>query len=44
MEIWLANVAIVIGNSQYKTLSTLDCCSDDVRAIKELLDATEKIR
>ena len=38
----MANVAILLGNTQYQTLSTLDCCGDDVRAIKELLDATEK--
>jgi len=36
------NVAILVGNSQYQTLGALDCCGEDVRAIKELLDATEK--
>jgi len=38
----MANVAILIGNTQYKALPALDCCEEDVNAIKELLDATKK--
>jgi hypothetical protein len=38
----LANVAILIGNSEYETLGALTCCEADVLAIKELTDATEK--
>jgi hypothetical protein len=38
----LTNVAILIGNSQYETLSALTCCEADVHAIKELIDATGK--
>jgi hypothetical protein len=38
----LANVAILIGNTEYQTLGNLSCCRDDVFAIKELLEATEK--
>jgi Caspase domain len=36
----LANVAIVIGNTDYQTLSRLQCCGEDVLAMKELLEAT----
>jgi len=41
---FVANVAILVGNTQYQSpsLSTLDCCGDDVRAMEELLDATKK--
>lgn len=38
----VTNLAILIGNSQYETLSKLDCCSADVEAIRELLSATKK--
>jgi hypothetical protein len=38
----LANVAILIGNTKYETLGPLACCGDDVIAVKELLEATEK--
>jgi hypothetical protein len=38
----LANIAILIGNTEYQTLSKLDCCGEDVLAVKELLDATGK--
>jgi len=40
--IFLANIAILIGNSAYETLSALPCCEADVLAVKELVDATEK--
>jgi hypothetical protein len=42
MGVLLANLAILIGNTQYQTLSTLDCCADDVCAIRELLESTGK--
>jgi len=38
----VANVALLVGNTTYQTLSALDCCDDDVSAINELLIATEK--
>jgi hypothetical protein len=38
----LANVAILVGNTEYQMLGNLSCCRDDVFAIKELLEATEK--
>ena len=38
----MANSAIVVGNSEYRNLSKLDCCREDVLAIKLLLEATEK--
>lgn len=36
----LANVAILIGNTDYKLLNKLECCSADVQAMEELLAAT----
>ena len=38
----MANVAILIGNSRYSLLRPLSCCHDDLHAMKELLEATEK--
>ena len=38
----MTNVAILIGNADYSSLHTLDCCKADVQAMKELLEATEK--
>lgn len=38
----MANIAILIGNTSYQTLGRLDCCSADVLAMRELLDATGK--
>lgn len=38
----MANIAILIGNTKYETLGALACCGEDVIAIKELLEATEK--
>ena len=38
----MANAAILIGNSRYRSLRTLACCQADVHAMKELLEATEK--
>jgi hypothetical protein len=38
----MANTAILVGNSQYRLLNELACCHDDLIAIKELLEATEK--
>lgn len=38
----MSNTAILIGNTEYRNLANLACCRDDVLAIKELLEATEK--
>lgn len=38
----MTNIAILIGNTEYSNLQNLDCCSDDILAIKELLDGTQK--
>ena len=38
----MANIAILIGTSEYETLSALPCCEADVLAIKELVETTEK--
>jgi hypothetical protein len=36
----LANVAVLIGNTDYKLLNKLECCSADVEAMQGLLAAT----
>ena len=36
------NLAILVGNTQYTSLNALDCCHDDLLAIHELLEATER--
>jgi hypothetical protein len=38
----VSNVAILIGNSEYQSLSDLSCCQDDVCAMQVLLSDTEK--
>ena len=38
----MANTAVLVGNSDYDSLSTLSCCHDDLVAMKELLEATKK--
>ncbi len=38
----MGNTAILVGNSQYRALSALRCCHDDLVAMRELLEATEK--
>lgn len=38
----MSNVAILIGNTEYKNLQRLDCCAADVAAMKDLLEATQK--
>jgi Caspase domain len=38
----MANAAILIGNSEYRNLLPLDCCHDDLAAMKQLLEATQK--
>lgn len=38
----MANIAILVGNAHYEALDELECCADDVYAMKELLDATGK--
>lgn len=34
----MKKLGIIVGNSTYKNLSNLDCCSADASAIKELID------
>ena len=38
----MTNVAILVGNTEYQSLSELSCCHDDLMAMKELLDVTKK--
>ena len=38
----MTNTAVLVGNSQYNSLGTLECCHDDLLAMKELLKATDK--
>ena len=38
----MPNIAILIGNTDYHSLSRLDCCHDDLLTMRELLAATEK--
>ena len=38
----VANIAILIGNTDYQLLPALQCCYADAMAMKELLDATGK--
>lgn len=38
----MANTAILVGNSQYRSLTDLSCCHDDLAAMHELLDAAAK--
>jgi hypothetical protein len=38
----MPNLAILVGNTDYRSLTKLDCCKADVAAMRELLDATEK--
>lgn len=38
----MANVAILVGNTNYQRLNPLVCCGEDLIAIKELIDATGK--
>jgi hypothetical protein len=38
----MANAAILVGNTDYCSLPRLECCRDDILAIKQLLGATDK--
>ena len=38
----MSNTAILIGNSDYRSLNNLPCCHDDLLAMKGLLEATGK--
>lgn len=38
----MTNTAILVGNSDYQSLDTLTCCHNDLEAMKELLEATDK--
>src|SRR5713226_3492769 len=38
----MANAAILVGNIDYTKLQRLECCRDDLLAVKQLLEATEK--
>ena len=39
---YMNNAAILVGNTQYDSLNELPCCHDDLLAMKELLEATER--
>ena len=36
------SIAILVGNSKYEGLSTLECCANDVVQMRKLLAASEK--
>ncbi len=38
----MPSIAILVGNSEYRSLANLDCCKADVTAMSELLEATGK--
>jgi hypothetical protein len=38
----MKSAAILVGNTEYRNLANLECCHDDLLAVKQLLDATEK--
>ena len=38
----MPNIAILVGNTKYRSLPELECCRADVVAMRELLDGTEK--
>ena len=38
----MANTAVLVGNSQYRSLNKLSCCHDDLLAMRELLEAADK--
>lgn len=38
----MPNIAILVGNTEYRSLAQLDCCAADLVAMNELLVATEK--
>jgi hypothetical protein len=42
MENQMANAAILVGNTEYRSLPPLACCDHDLIAIRQLLEATEK--
>lgn len=38
----MSSLAILVGNTDYRALTKLECCAADIAAMKELLEATEK--
>lgn len=38
----MASAAILVGNTEYRNLLRLECCGDDLCAVRQLLQATEK--
>ncbi|UNZ52846.1 caspase family protein [Agrobacterium tumefaciens] len=38
----MINIAILVGNIEYRNLSRLECCHDDLVAMKELLEHSQK--
>lgn len=36
------SIALLVGNTQYDSLSTLDCCRNDVKQMRALLSGTQK--
>ena len=42
LEIGMPSTAILIGNATYLSENNLPCCREDVLAMQELLEATER--
>ncbi len=40
----MTNLAILVGNTHYECLHTLECCEDDVSAVRDLLACTQKFQ
>ena len=38
----MPSIAVLVGNTNYRTLTTLECCAADLNAMEELLRATGK--
>ena len=38
----MKNLAVLLGNSEYESLTNLPCCHHDIEAVHDLLRATEK--
>lgn len=37
----MSSIAILVGNSTYSNLTALNCCRDDIQAMRQLLQATD---
>ena len=40
----MPNIAILVGNTEYRTLGPLACCGEDLVAIQELIESTGKFQ